>query len=94
MPEVLLAYAHVLDVSARFVSRDLLLEIMDLATLIAAEGSDIGTCFVDAGRMAELVTAFAFASQGIITAQERFGGPKKSKKKLDGRSLEIWTTKV
>lgn len=94
LPEIVLAYVHVLDVSARFLSRDRLLDCMDLAATIAAEGSDIAACFVDAGRMAELVTAFAFTSQGIIAAQERFGGPKKSKKKLDGRSLEIWTTKV
>jgi len=94
LPEMVLAYAHVLDVSARFLSRDLLLDSMDLAAMIAAEGSDIAACFVDAGRMAELVTAFAFTSQGIIAAQERSGGAKKSKKKLDGRSLEIWTTKV
>jgi len=91
---VVLAYAHVLDVGARFISRDLLLESMDLAAMIAAEGSDVATCFVDAGRMAELVTAFAFTSQGIIAAQERSSGAKKSKKKLDGRSLEIWTTKA
>ena len=88
---MVLAYAHVLDISARFLTRDLLLRSMDLAATIAAEGADIATCFVDAGRMAELVTSFAFASQAIIRAEESGGKGTKSKRQ---QSLEIWSTKA
>lgn len=94
LPEMMLAYTSVVEVSARYVSRELLLHSMDLAAMIAGDESDIGSCFVNTGRMAELVTAFAFASQSIIRADEAPGGKGKSKRKLDGKSLEIWTTKI
>ena len=94
LPEVVMAYIDALNVSARFVSRDLLLKIMDLAATIAAEGSDIAASFLSAGRMAELVTCFAFASQNIIRAEEQGGKGVKSRRKQDGKSLEVWSTKA
>ena len=94
LPEVVLAFINVLSASARFVTRELLLKSMDLAVLVAEEGSDVGECFVKAGKMPELVTAFAFTSQAIIRADEAGRRKSKSRRKLDGKSLEIWSTKV
>lgn len=94
MPEVVLAYAEVLNVSARSSSRDYYLKSMDLAAMIAAEGSDLADCFMAAGRMAELVTTFAYASRGVIAADEKGSKVGKSRRKLDGRSLDIWSPKV
>lgn len=94
LPEVVLAFINVLRDSARFVTRDLLLQSMDLATLVAEEGSDVGECFMEAGKMAELVRAFAFTSQAIMRADEVGRGPKRSRRKLDGKSLEIWSIRA
>ena len=94
MPEVVLAYAEVLNFSARFSSRDYYLKSMDLAATIAAEGSDIADCFMAAGRMPELVTTFAYASQGVIAADESRKKVSKSRRKMDGRSMDIWRPNV
>ena len=94
MPEVVLAYAEVLNVSARYVSRDYYLKSMDLAAMIAAEGSYLSECFMAAGRMTELVTTFAHASRGVISADEQGTKVAKSKKKLNGRSMDIWRPNV
>ena len=94
LPEVVLAYAHVLNVSARYISRDLLLKSMDLAAMIAVEDSDVADCFVEVGRMPELVTSFAFTSQSIIRAEETGAKAVKSRRKMDGKSLGIWNAKA
>ena len=94
MPELVLAYAEVLRVSAHFSSRDYYLKSMDLAATIAAEGSGIADCFTAAGRMAELVTTLAYASRGVISADEKPRKVTKSKKKMDGRSMDIWKPEV
>ncbi|KAL8822657.1 MAG: hypothetical protein Q9191_006611 [Dirinaria sp. TL-2023a] len=94
LPEVVLAFINVLRDSARFFTRDLLLNSMDLATLVAEEGSDVGECFMEAGKMAELVRAFAFTSQAIMRADEVGRGSKRSRRKLDGKSLEIWSIRA
>ena len=94
MPEVVLAYAEVLNVGARYASRDYYLRSMDLAAMIAAEGSNLTECFMAAGRMTELVTTFAHASRGVISADEQGTKVAKSKKKLQGRSLDIWRPNV
>ena len=94
LPEVMLAFINVLSASARFVTRELLLKCLDLAVLVAEEGSEVGECFVEAGKMPELVTAFAFTSQAIIRADEAGRRKAKGRRKLDGKSLEIWSTKV
>ena len=94
MPEVVLAYAEVLNVSARYVTRDYLLKSMDLAASIAAESTDIADCFMAAGRMTELVTTFAYASRGVIKADEKPTKAAKSRKKMDGKSMDIWCPTV
>ena len=81
-----------MNFSAQYVSRNLLLKSMDLAALVAEEGSDLATSFVAAGRMPELVDSFANSSKNLIRAQER--GASKAKKRLNGESLEIWAVQA
>lgn len=94
LPEVVLAYLAVLDFSSRCLSRDLLLKGMDLAALIAAEDSDLATCFMEAGRMNELVDSFACMSKAMIQAEERGAKNVKGKKKRNGETLGIWTVRA
>ena len=94
MPEVVLAYAQVLNISAHYLSRDYYLKSMDLAAMIAVEGSDVADCFMAAGRMTELVTIFAHASRGVIAADEKPSKEDKSRRKMDGKSMDIWCPKV
>lgn len=93
MPEIVLAYAEVLNVSARYVTRDYLLKSMDLAASIAGS-TEIADCFMAAGRMSELVTTFAYASRGVIKADEKPTKAAKSRKKMDGKSMDIWCPTV
>ena len=94
LPEIVLAYNTVLDTSSRFLSRDLLLRGMDLAAVIAAENSDLGSCFIAADRMPELVDSFAYLSKTMIQADDI--GPKgaKSKKKKNGENLGLWSVRA
>ena len=96
LPEVVLAYNAILNHSGYYISRDILLKSMDLAALVAAEESDLTACFTEAGRMAELVDSLALSSQNMIQAEEQGsrGGKGKSKRKLDGASLGLWTMKA
>lgn len=94
LPEVILAYNTVLDLSSRYLSRDMLLKSMDLAALIAEEGSDLAACFVAADRMPELVDSFAFLSKSMIQADAQGAKSGKGKKKRNGQTLDLWTVRA
>lgn len=94
LPEIILAYINVLDFSSRWLSRDLLLKGMDLAALIGAENSDLAACFMAAGRMPELVDAFASLSMTMIQAEDRGAKNVKGKKKRNGETLSLWTMRA
>ena len=91
---MILAYNTVLDLSSRYLSRDLLLKSMDLAALIAEEGSDLAACFAAADRMPGLVDSFAFLSKSIIQAEARGAKSGKGKKKRNGETLDLWTMRA
>lgn len=93
LPEIVLAYNTVLNYSAFTISRDILLKSMDLAALIAAEDSDIASCFVAAGRMPELVNSLALSSRNMIQAEEKGHRGGKSKKRLDGEAPDLWVAR-
>jgi nuclear pore complex protein Nup107 len=93
IPEVILAYNTVLNYSGYSISRDILLKCMDLAALIAAEGSDLAASFVAAGRMPELVESLALSSRNMIQAEERGFRPGKSRRKPNGERLDLWIIK-
>lgn len=92
LPEVVLAYNTILNYSGYSISRDLLLKCMDLAALVAAEDSDLAGCFLSAGRMPELLDSLALSSRNMIQAEER-GHRAKSRRKLDGGTLDLWIAK-
>ena len=58
-------------------SRENLLHSLDLATVIAAEDSDLIEVFTKTGRMQELVTALAKNSQALLWANSEARGIKK-----------------
>ncbi len=62
---------------------------MDLAAIIAAEESELASCFTEANRMPELMDSFALSSKNMIRAEQIKAG----KKKPDGERLDIWTVK-
>lgn len=96
LPELVLAYNAIVNHSGYYISRDILLKSMDLAAWIAAEESDLTACFSAAGRMPELVDSLALSSRNMIQAEEQGsrGGKSKSKRKLDGASLGLWSMKA
>lgn len=93
IPEVILAYNAILNYCGFNISRDILLKCMDLVSLVAAEDSDLTASFMGAGRMPELVEAFALSSRNMIQAEERGSRPGKSRKNANGERLDLWTIK-
>ena len=92
LPEVILAYNTVLVIGGTMISRENLVKSMDLAALVADEASGLAECFVQAGRMAELVQAFAVSSRFMLKADE--AGNRKGKglrRKKSGEALGIWS---
>jgi nuclear pore complex protein Nup107 len=99
LPDIVLGYISVLYFSGHRISRDILLKIMNLAIDVASEDSNVGACFLSAGRMAELVDVLAVGSVGVLRAEEamvkkRGGKVKKSKPGPRGENLDIWNMKV
>jgi nuclear pore complex protein Nup107 len=73
-------------------TRDFLMECMDLAALVADEDSDLLGLFMKTGRMQELVEAFAAASKSLLLITSAKQGPASRSKKLrtKGWSQELW----
>lgn len=94
LPEVVLAYNAILNYDGFALSREILLKSMDLASIVAAEDSDLTFCLIESGRMAEVVESLAFSSRCMIQAEESGSRAGKSRKKLDGESLSLWSTKT
>jgi nuclear pore complex protein Nup107 len=95
LPETILAYVSCLHFAGTTLSRDYLLESMDLTTVIAEPGSDVAKEFKKAGRMKELVESFASCSKAIAIANnEKSRHPSNSKKHREmGWSRELWSVK-
>lgn len=72
-------------------TRDFLMRSMDLATVIAADGSDLLELFSKTGRMPELVNAFASASKEllIVSSRSKRSNTSNNSKKMKERG---WTT--
>jgi nuclear pore complex protein Nup107 len=89
IPEVIIAYITVLHTSGNLITRECLLDAMDLANAIAkgrdangdmVEYNGLEECFVQAGRMRELVECFALTSKLmlILKAEGRVWKAKKT----------------
>lgn len=88
LPEVLLAYIAILNSSAQYISRELLLASLDMGALVASKDSDLANCFVSIGRMPELVDILAFTSTNMLLAGELGGSKKRASTKLS-----LWSAK-
>ena len=83
---MVLAYNAILNFSGYVLSRDILVKSMELAAVVAAEGSDLGACFMASERMPELMDSLALSSRNMIGAEE--SRPGKGRGKLD-----LWVVK-
>lgn len=95
IPETVLAYVSSLHFVGTSLSRDNLLECMNLAAVIAEQYSDVSYLFMQGGRMKELVDAFASCSKALaISTAEKKGAQMSSKKFREmGWSRELWSIK-
>lgn len=97
LPETILAYVSALHFAGTGLSRDNLLESMELATVVAERSSDLTTVFSATQRMTELVEALAACSKAlaIATGEKRVVGAGAGSKKLRemGWSRDIWSVK-
>lgn len=84
LPEVILAYDSILSAAGLYITRDNFLESMELATLVAAEGSDLAELFVRTRRMADLAGAFAGDALALLYST----APGKSRAKPGRRARE------
>ena len=90
LPEIILAYNSILNFSSHFAGREILKTSMDLAALIAEEGSDLAGPLIEAGRMPELMDSFAVVAKSMIVAEAKRPGEKNK----DGKTLGLWSAKV
>ncbi|KAG4427709.1 hypothetical protein IFR05_016806 [Cadophora sp. M221] len=95
LPETVLAYIAVLHIGGTTLTRDFLMECMDLSATIAGEDSDVLDVFAKTGRMQELVEAFAFVSKDllVLTAQKATPGSRGKKLRRKGFTPELWSVK-
>jgi nuclear pore complex protein Nup107 len=93
LPEVVLAYNTVLCAGAHMISREHLLRSMELANDVANDKTGLAECFIEAGRMRELVLAFAQSSETMLKLNEMNQGKRERKNKA-GKNLDIWEIKA
>ena len=72
LPECILAYHSVLYFAGHTLTRQMLVECMNLAQIVATN-DNLTRAFVDSGRMQELVTSLALSSSAMLHANEQGG---------------------
>ncbi|KAH8156435.1 hypothetical protein CIB48_g11815 [Xylaria polymorpha] len=92
LPETIIGYVSVLHFAGTSLSRDNLLECMELASIIARKDADVAAVLMKAGRMKEIVEGFANCSKALaISSNEKKGLGGSSKKTardgLDSRTM-------
>ncbi|KAI0136265.1 nuclear pore protein 84/107 [Xylariales sp. AK1849] len=96
LPETILGYVSVLHYAGGVLTRDYLLEGMDLAAQIAEKDSDVAAVLMKSGRMKEIFQSFANLSKALAVSSEnkKLGGSGSSKRTREmGWSRELWTPK-
>ena len=96
IPETVLAYISSLHFAGTSLSRDHLLECMELAALIAEKNSDVAYEFMKCGRMKELLQAFASCSKALAiwnSDNKKASQPNSKKMRELGWSRELWSIK-
>ncbi|SMY20693.1 unnamed protein product [Zymoseptoria tritici ST99CH_1A5] len=90
LTEVVIAYNSVLHTAGSIISRQSLIESMDLSVTIAAEESaGLAATIVKAGRMRELVRSFAASSKAMLILKDA-GKEWKPRKEREGKDLSVW----
>jgi nuclear pore complex protein Nup107 len=96
VPEIVLAYNSVLHAAGNVITRDSLLDSMELSVAIADDkkdkegvGNGLQESFVQAKRMRELVTSFAMTSRAMLILKAE-GKPWKAGKERKGMDLGVW----
>ncbi|EME48757.1 hypothetical protein DOTSEDRAFT_142100 [Dothistroma septosporum NZE10] len=89
IPEVIIAYNTVLHSAGSIITRNNLVQSMDLSVAVANEQNGLTDCFLEARRMKELVTSFAQTSKAMLILKEE-GKPWKARKDREGKDLGIW----
>lgn len=105
LPEIILAYNDVLHYAGHAITRECLLDSLDLATKVASD-DNVSKTILHAGRMTELVDSFAKVSLSILLSNEisksgKTGSKKPRRSASRGglpsqgmvRSLDIWQAK-
>ncbi|KAF5705979.1 hypothetical protein FGLOB1_7696 [Fusarium globosum] len=95
LPETVLAYVGTLHFAGTGLSRDNLLECMELASIVAERDSDLSVAFLEAGRMKELVEVFAASSKAlaISTGEKRTASTGSKKLREMGWSRDLWSVR-
>ncbi|EME88274.1 uncharacterized protein MYCFIDRAFT_55271 [Pseudocercospora fijiensis CIRAD86] len=91
VPELVIAYNTVLHSAGYLISRDNLIDSMDLSVTVADEKNLLSEVCVQAGRMRELVASFASTSKAMLVLKAE--GKKWTSRKMKGREgkdLGIW----
>jgi len=92
LPETILAYIHTLQFVGSVLTRNYLMECMDLATNIAEDNSDLMRLFEKTGKMQDLVGSLAAASKALLLiSSEKKGGRSRGKKaRIKGWQQDLW----
>ncbi|KAJ2972174.1 hypothetical protein NUW58_g9238 [Xylaria curta] len=95
LPETIIGYVSILHFAGTSLSRDNLLECMELASVIARKDADVAAVLMKAGRMKEIVEGFANCSKALaISSNEKKGLGGSSKKLREmGWTRELWSVK-
>ncbi|KAK3330248.1 nuclear pore protein 84/107 [Apodospora peruviana] len=95
IPETVLTFVSSLHFVGTSLSRDNLLECMELSAVIAEKGSDVAQEFLRSGRLKELLEAFAACSKALAiwTSDKKSSQPSSKKMREMGWSRELWSVK-
>ena len=97
IPETVLAYISCLHFAGTSLSRDSLLECMELSAVVAEKDSDVCYEFKKAGRLKELFESFTSCSKALAiwNSDAKKGHHNTNSKKMRelGWSRELWSIK-
>ncbi|KAI1482493.1 hypothetical protein K445DRAFT_313364 [Daldinia sp. EC12] len=95
LPETIIGYVSVLHFAGTTLTRDNLLECMELASVIAKKDADVAAVIMKAGRMKELVEGFANCSKALaISSSDKKGAGGINSKRMmreRGWTKELWS---
>lgn len=89
IPLLVLGYNIVLHSAGHLISRDNMIDSMDLSVIVADEQNMLIDAFVTAGRMRELVDSFAHASKSMLVLKAE-GKKWRGGKGREGKDLGMW----